>query len=364
MRIFYITLCISYVIALIARIIGDKHSKRASFFFTIITMIILIVIAGLRSNIGDTGDYVHLYNILGEYNIGSDYEPGFLLYFKTLKLISKDPQFMIFTSALITNYLNIYIIYKYSKRNLFELSIFMYITTGYYLVTMNGIRQCLAAAIIFSCTNLMIKGKAKLYMLIVLLCSTIHATCLIMIPIYFIARTESWSKKIYIVIGITIVGLLFYNPIMSIASQVLGGKVTEYANSTEGGANIIRAIIYLVPVMLSYLKREKLKELWPDSNIFINITLISFLIMCFSTFNWVLARFTLFLECYTFILLPYIIKNCLNRKERRIVYYFCILCFFIFFTIDYPATLNGSQYRSKYRIINYFTNNITKKIIT
>ena len=46
---------------------------------------------------------------------------------------------------------------KYSK--VFELEIFIYIAAGYFLITMNGVRQALVASILFGCTNLIINNK-------------------------------------------------------------------------------------------------------------------------------------------------------------------------------------------------------------
>ena len=74
---------------------------------------------------------------------------------------------MIFTTALITNILIISVLYKYSR--MFELSTYVYITGGLFLVSMNGIRQVLAAAIIFTATKYLINGNWVKYFLIVFL---------------------------------------------------------------------------------------------------------------------------------------------------------------------------------------------------
>ena len=78
-----------------------------------------------------------------------------------LQNISDDPQLLIFTTALITNVLIVIILYKYSR--MFELSIYVYITSGLYTVSMNGIRQSLAAAIIFAATKYILDGMEKVF---------------------------------------------------------------------------------------------------------------------------------------------------------------------------------------------------------
>ena len=78
---------------------------------------------------------------------------------------------------MITTVINIWTIRKYSK--VFELEIFIYIAAGYFLITMNGVRQALVASILFGCTNLIINNKFKIYLPVVLVLSTIHTLSLI-----------------------------------------------------------------------------------------------------------------------------------------------------------------------------------------
>ena len=55
-----------------------------------------------------------------------------------------------------------------------ELSLYVYITGGLFLVSMNGIRQLLAAAIAFTATKYLIDGNWIKYFLIVLFASLFH----------------------------------------------------------------------------------------------------------------------------------------------------------------------------------------------
>src|SRR5699024_4638190 len=95
----------------------------------------LVLISGLRANIGDTFFYKHIYEINDfswEY-ILEQKDIGFGLLQKILKaFVSADPQIMIFTSALITNVLVIFVLYNYSR--MIELSLYVYITGGTFLV--------------------------------------------------------------------------------------------------------------------------------------------------------------------------------------------------------------------------------------
>ena len=60
------------------------------------------------------------------------------------------------------------------------------------------------------------------------------------------------------------------------------------------------------------------------------MALINVIFVAFGMFNWIFNRFTLYMQLYNFILIPYIVKNCLQGKERRLIYIGFIICYFIF----------------------------------
>ena len=221
---------------------------------SIILVSIFVLVSGLRSGLGDTWAYVYTYSHIGpETDIfKSSYEAGFMLFLIFLKKFSSDPQFMIFITAAITNILNIWLIRKYSEDSYFELSIFMYIASGAYVVTMNGIRQCLVVSLVFAATIFIIKRKFISYCIIILLVSTIHTSALIMIPVYFVAIKEAWSKDIIKVIILFLICMILYEPFINIIFSLMKNtKFGGYKDFNEGGANILRIAVNAVPVFLA-----------------------------------------------------------------------------------------------------------------
>src|SRR5690606_35264220 len=135
-----------------------------------------------QNNIGDTVYYIHSYNIT-QFNLETvkfEGDFGFNLFQMLLQMISLDPQLLIFSTAFITHMLIISVFYRYAK--LFEVSMYVFITSGLFTVSMNGIRQFLAAAIIFTATKFLIEGHFKKYAVVVLLAATIHTSALILLP--------------------------------------------------------------------------------------------------------------------------------------------------------------------------------------
>ena len=351
MDIFYMLIVFIFPLSIMANLYKDKNNE-ANKLFTIIVIIILVLISGLRSNMGDTSAYKHLYNMVAsntyEYTKGG-YEIGFVYFIYVLTRISANPQFMIFITSLITNVLNVWTFRKYSSY--FELQTFMYIAAGYYIASMNGIRQALVASILFAATPYIIKGNFKRYLIIVLLASTMHTSAFIMIPVYFIVRNKMWSKKIAILILSSIVGVILIEPLLEIVFNLIeGSKYSIYENVLDSelnaGVNIIRILVAFVPVGFSYIMRERLKSQFKESNIFVNMSLLNFIVMLFASYSWLFARFNYYFQVYNFILLPYCIKLLINKKEKNLIFYLCIVCYIIYFWYD--TRIMGINYMSNY----------------
>lgn len=348
MLVFYVELISVYIFSLYARVFSYR-SKILKVFFTICVIAILFLVSGLRTSIGDTEAYTYLYKLIGPtYVSNGGYEAGFILFLRVLKGISQDPQFLLIVTSIIINVANIWTVRDYPGY--FELTTFMYITAGYYLVTMNGIRQSLAAAVLFACTSLITKGKFKYYLLVVLLMCEFHSSAIVMIPVYFLVRNEAWSRKVYIFIALFLIALVFYGPLMNTAFDALSNtKFGVYKNFNEGGANIFRVAVFAVPVILSYIKKEQIKEKWAEGDVFVNMALLNLIIMIFSLNSWIFARFTIYFEMYNFVLLSYIVKYCTSKKERLFLYYGLLVAYFVFFWYEQDVTLN-MKYTTNFKL--------------
>ena len=77
------------------------------------------------------------------------------------------------------------------------------------------------------------------------------------------------------------------------------------------------------------------------------MALINLIFVAFGMFNWIFNRFTIYFQLYNIILMPYIIKKCFKGKERVLLYFGFILCYFIFFYREQVVGLN-MQYPSEY----------------
>ena len=307
----------------------------------------LVLVSGLRSNIGDTGAYKYAF-ITNDFTwdyIAAQKDIGFGIVQMVLKKYTNDPQSMLFVTAFITNLLIIIGFYKYSR--MIELTLFVYITSGYFITTMNGIRQCLAAAITFSATKFLIEGNFKKYLLAVVLASTFHQTALLLIPIYFIVRRRAWTKATLLLILLAIVIVLGFNIFSELLFTVIQGtQYGDYQNFSEGGANVIRVAVEGAPLIIAFFGREKLRSIMPHSDIIVNMALLSLVFMIISTQNWIFARFSIYFSLYQFILLSWAVKL-FKENSQKLVYFGVLVLYVIYHYYDSVITLN-IIYRSNF----------------
>jgi transmembrane protein EpsG len=346
------TLALCFVTAFMARYVsvtteswptGVKPNK----LYIMLAALCLMTVAGLRNNIGDTYFYIHSYRV-DDFTLTSVLQKsdiGFNLFQMLLKQLSDDPQLLLLTTAGVTNMLIVIVFYRYSR--MIEISLYLYITTGAFIVSMNGVRQYLAAAIVFTATHALLEGKWKQYMGIVLLASVFHQSALIMIPIYFLVRRKAWTMTTLIMLGVAIAVVLGFNHFSSMMfSLIKDSQYGHYEDFQEGGANYIRVVVYLVPLFVAFLGREKLRELYPKGDIFVNLAIVGGVLLFISTQNWIIARLGIYFTLYHILLMSWLIKL-FRKKDRPLIYFAIIVLYFLYFFYENEIMLNiryGSDY--------------------
>ncbi|WP_096435068.1 EpsG family protein [Alteribacter populi] len=320
---------------------------RPNKYFVFFALLTLVLVSGLRNTIGDTYYYIHAYevndhswsSILGEKDI------GFGILQMILKSFSSDPQTLLLVTALITNVLIVLVLYRYSR--LFELSLYVYITSGLFLVSMNGIRQFLAAAIIFAATKYILDGSWKKFIFVVLIASSFHQSALILIPIYFIVRRKAWTKTTFGLLLAAILIVIGYNQFSEfLFSAISESQYGHYQGFSEGGANMLRILVNAAPLALAYFGREKLRESFTNGDYIVNLCILNLVFMVIASQNWIFARFTIYFGLYQLILIAWVVKL-FCKKDQKLVYYAIVVCYFIYFYYEHVISLN-IHYRSNF----------------
>lgn len=354
MEVLWLNLFIVFFFSLMARYFAIPVFNTASItkislnkLYVFGSLLSLAIVSGLRSNIGDTYYYMHAFEVndFSWENVKNQENSGFWILQMLLKSFSDEPQVLIITTAVITNILIVGVFMKYSRH--FELSTYVYITGGLYLVTMNGIRQSLTGAIVFLATRFLISGNFFAYALVVMFASTLHESALILLPIYFIVRYKAWSRATLMLLIISVSIVIGFEQFSSILfSRLENTQYGHYREFQEGGANVIRVAVSGAPLLIAFLGRDKLREIFPESDYIVNMALIGFVFMIVSTQNWIFARFNIYFEMYQLILVGWIVKL-FHEKEQRLVYMGIIVCYFLYYYYESVVSLN-INYKSVY----------------
>ena len=127
---------------------------------------------------------------------------------------------------------------------------------------------------------------------------------------------------------------------------------------TDDGVNIITIVVQSVPLIIAFLSREKLKDKYtPIIKICINMNILSICTYTISKLvrsGILIGRLPIYFNVYSLILMPWVLKNSFEKKERRLVTFIMIICYLIYFYYQMEIAWNGWPYCSKVLDIFYY----------
>ena len=309
-----------------------QETERYSLLFAVITFLPVFLFVSVGEIRSDIWAYLDGYDKLSPsisevfQNWWNDKGPGFTLIEVLIKRVfgnNHDAFRIVF--ALIQSIPLILIYRKYSEDYVF--SVFLFITMGYYSGwMMNGLRQFIAACIIFAATPLLIKKRIVPTIIIILLAMTIHTSAMMMIPIALVVWFEPWKKGILISFIVFVVALfIFVNTTDMLSEEIL---------KNDDGANPIRIVISAIPVVIAFVGRKKIEcANNPLINICVNMSVFTMLIYFVATLtNGVgTGRLPIYTGVFNLILIPYLAKNVFDEKISKNIKLFFVLFYTAYF---------------------------------
>ena len=345
----------------------DVYEARVHLFMAVVTFAVIVFFAGARSYVADTTTYIKMFKDYPLFQKAHDIifdsnarEPGFRLFTILVKTYISD-NYTVWLSiiAIISGICVMFPLYKYSCN--FGVSAFLFMASCQFTWMFNGMRQFLVAAIIFSCTGLILKNRTLLYIMIVCILSTIHKSAFILIPMYFIALGEPWNKRTMLFIVCIVLTMLFTSKFTNLLTDVV--EQTDYASSvnefktTDDGTSPIRILVESVPIILAFIYRNKITDkLTPIIKLSINMSLIAsglYIISKIASSGVLLGRLPIYFSMYNLILLPWLLNNIFKEKEKGLIYYIMILCYFGFFYYQMCITWGNMSYYSEVLKLSY-----------
>lgn len=316
-----------------------NNLNKSNKFFVILTAAVLIFVAGFRWKVGtDYNTYISLFNrYISDYNAYLNLFDGplFVFFAKLTSFLCRDYWIFFFGVACLTIGLYVRTIAKYSKMFLF--SILLYIFIGAWNSSFNGMRQYLAAAVLFAGHRFLIDKKFLRYCAVVIIASLVHVTALIMLPVYFVSYLKINLKTI-IILAIGAFALRYsYDYLFNIMSGVKGSEQSGYGYMTNS-VNLFRVLVSFSPLALFlFVPKNKLNE--NDNTIYFNMLLVNAAFMFATANSTYLARIGIYTDIYITLALPRMLRW-FKAKEKAIVSSVIVIFYAIFWW--YELWIRGS----------------------
>lgn len=326
--------------------VEGKNEYRWGKFSAFLLVVPYIVWAGYRQGVGDTEVYRFSFRLavdslsqLPTYIASQSKDTGFYILNSLFKIfISSSSVYFFLSIAIFQVYCIVKTYRKYSSD--FWLSILLFIiSTDYVAYMFNGMRQFIAVCGIFACFGWIIRKDYFKTIVVILILSTIHQTVLIMIPIIFIIQGEAFNKKTMILILLTILVIIGVNQFTTFLENAL--KETQYNDiltsdvwKQDDGTNILRVLIYSIPMIFSFFGRKYIKDANdPIINICVNCSVITSLLYIVSKFTSgiFIGRLPIYTSLTAYILLPWLIDHMFEKKSASAVKLLMIGFYLLFF---------------------------------
>jgi len=328
--------------------IDKKHSLNNStiiysgkLFFFFWTMFVLVFVAGFREGVGtDYWAYARNFNDYSS-NVWNSIinfdEPGIKIIAYISSLFHNHYGTMMLISSIITVGLSVYTIVKSSR--LFFLSVLLYIFIGAWHGSFNGVRQYLAAAIIFFGHKHILNKEFKKYMIIIFIASIFHISALTMIVLYFVPKKKIKIYHIIILFLISLIGFFTYDHIFQIITSIFNvfrGTPFVMNEYVIRDVNFFRVLTAIAPVIFYVLFSNK-KSLNNQDNFYINILFLNAMVFIISSNSAYLARFTIYTNIFTTIAFPRLLKG-MNKNIKVLIIMLILFLYFIFWFIEVSSS--------------------------
>lgn len=328
-----------YKVATVASKLSSKKSKKnlsTYYFFAFLCAAILACVAGLRFAVGtDFGSYYWGYPLWeGQFEERWQKwdEPGLSTLAKLLYPISQDGAFFIFVTATLTIFLFMFTITKHTDDFFF--------TTMLYIFTcwsgcFNGVRQFLAASILFAGHKLILERKFIKFCIVVFIASSVHITALIMLPMYFLITQVLDLKKITFILVAGIAMIYSYDVLFRLLgimkNSETGGADTNYA---QHEINPLRIVIAFAPIVLYFFLLFQKKLFTGKENFYMGFVFVRAAVTYGTANSAYLNRAGIYFSIYIAMAMPLLIKKFPKNQQGLIKAIILILYFIVWYYAD------------------------------
>lgn len=334
-------------------LVEGQIEYRYKFIWAFLIFLPIIIMAGMRGYVGDTGAYEKGFLEMPESISGLSHymgtiskDKGFYLISALIKiLIGNKSKVYFLILALIQGSCLVTIYRKYSIN--YVVSVFLFLASSDYISWMyNGIRQFTAVVITFAAIGFLIEDQKVKYIIFILIASTMHQSALILIPFAFVVKGHAWNKKTIFYMITILLAVVFIDRFTNILDAALAetqykNVVSDWKEFQDNGTSVLRVMVYAVPTILSYIGR---KIIWEEDNkiinLCVNMSIVStgLYVVSMFTSGIFIGRLPIYFSLCNYILLPWEIENLFTEKSQKIVYLGLIGFYLVFYYFQMHLT--------------------------
>lgn len=319
----------------------ERYVKKDRFFF-ILLAIGFTLFVGLRTRYNDTGTYRAGYagispswSSFGKIDWALGSNPGFSVMNLILRLLGVSTQGFVMFYALVTVSCYVWFIRKYTV-SVWQ-TIILYLVACDFHLALAAIKQSVAIAICLVATDRMLRKKWISFVLLVLLASTFHPYALMYLVTPFLCYAP-WTRRSYLMMAVFLLLGIAFRPFVGTIVDITTMMGEDYTveSFTGAGVNFLRFIVGMVPIVLSFIVRKKMRlsENKP-LNLAMNLTMLHGVILfvaLFGTANY-FARLGEYFSVFTSLSLPWLLRH-FELKTRRVLTFAAFVLYSIFFCYD------------------------------
>lgn len=341
--------------------LDEYNEKSVNLFIAIMTFSVMVYFVGVRSFYGDTSMYItEFYNYtpvtfdgIKESLSNPDIKGKLFLLIRCLirRFVGDDYTPYFFILAFFQFGAIIKLFYKYSCN--YFMTSFLFVASGYFTWSMNGIRQFTAICLIIYFFDYVVEKKTIKFFIVVLVAALIHSTALIWIPVYIIVNFKPWGKGVILFVVAIIIVLLTLEKSFTLLDITLentsydgyGEKImTAKESGLDDGVNFIRVVIAAVPLLLAFLVRKDMDDAPRYVNILVNLSLVTTCVYLLGVFTSgiLVGRLHAYFSIFSYLLIPWLLKYKYGKTLSVIIALSCYVLYFIYFYYD--MVIKGTGY--------------------
>lgn len=228
-----------------------QHSQSAGFFY-FLAILVLVFVSGLRYYVGtDYGAYYYGYKTYAQslsQAILTLSEPGYPLIARIAILIHDDGATAIFLAAVVTIWPALMVIYRHTDRLLLASLLFIFL--GCWDGSFNGVRQYLAATMLFCGYEALESRNLRKYLFWVFIAFLFHRSAIVMAALYFVVYRKVNTRNLLLVFFGSILALRLYNQVLAFASWVTESDYSLKDEYAAHAVNILRVFAAAAPAVV------------------------------------------------------------------------------------------------------------------